>query len=206
MQSLNVAYDAFVLQVNYASVTADAVTPSSGSGLTQTFLLQYSDSAGAASLATVWAVFSGSANNPAANTCAVYYNRSSNTLYLENDAANAASGAVLGTNTTLQNSQCSVSVAGTSVSLSGNVLSLNLAVTFASAYSGTKSIYLGGGRTAGSEHRVAVVWKLGNSGRGANNHGRFGDAQLRLGADADVRAAVLGPRGRGNAWRCVVGV
>ena len=76
--------------------------PSSGQGLTQTFVLQYSDSAGALNLATVWAVFGGSANNPAANTCAVYYNRSSNTLYLENDAANAASGAVLGTNTTLQ--------------------------------------------------------------------------------------------------------
>ena len=43
---------------------------------------------------------------------------------------------------TLQNSQCSINVGSTAASLSGNTLSLNLAVTFAVSYSGTKTIYL----------------------------------------------------------------
>jgi hypothetical protein len=44
--------------------------------------------------------------------------------------------------TTQQNSQCSINFATSSAVLSGNNLTLNVAVTFKSAYSGNKNIYL----------------------------------------------------------------
>ena len=105
----------------------------------------------------MWAAFSATATNPAANTCAVFYSRSTNMVYLENAAGTAATSAVVGTNSTLQNTQCSINVGGTAASISGNTLSLNLAVTFASSYSGTKSIYLwaadAGGANSGWQSR-----------------------------------------------------
>ena len=139
------------------TVTADSVTPSSGSGATQSFALQYSDSAGVASLATVWAGFGTSASYPAPSSCAVYYSRSANAVYLENDAATSTTGAAIGSSGTLQNSQCSVNMAATSVSPSGNALTLTLAVTFNSSFSGSKSIYLcavdAGGTNSGWQSR-----------------------------------------------------
>ena len=74
-------------------------------------------------------------------------------VYLENDAASGSSGAMLGGFPTLTNSQCSVNPAASTVSLSGNTLTLNLAVTFNAAYSGTHNVYL-----------RAVDIKGGNSG------------------------------------------
>ena len=105
-------------------------------------MLQYSDPAGAASLATVWVTFGGTANNPATYNCALYYNRSTNILYLDNDNATSWLAGGLGTFRVLQNSLCSISMLGTSLSLSGNTLTLRLAVAFTSAYSGSVNIYM----------------------------------------------------------------
>ena len=135
-------YDGFVLQASYASAAAISVTPNSGSGLTQSFTLQYSDSAGATSLGTVWAAFSSTTTNPAPSSCAVSYSQATNSVSLENDAATASSGAVLGSTGTLANSQCSVNMAGTTVTLNGNALTFTLALTFNSSFSGSKNIYL----------------------------------------------------------------
>ena len=66
------------------TVTAVSVTPRLGSGLTQSFTLQYSDSAGAASLATMWAAFSTTATNPAPSSCAVSYSLSTKTVTYRN--------------------------------------------------------------------------------------------------------------------------
>src|SRR5262249_28183302 len=97
------------------SVTAESVTPASGMGQTQAFVLQYTDGQGAGSLGTVWVVFSGSSNSPAPNTCGAYYSRAANMLYLDNDAANAAAGAAMGGVGTLQNGQCAVNMVASSV-------------------------------------------------------------------------------------------
>src|SRR6185295_1653037 len=53
-------------------VTADAVTPASGSGAIQTFALQFSDSAGFGDLAATWVWFT-TAFGSVANTCVAYY-------------------------------------------------------------------------------------------------------------------------------------
>ncbi len=130
--------------------TAVSVTPSSGTVASQTFALQYSDTAGAANLQTVWAYFNGTLASAATNTCLLYYNLTANVVNLLNDNGSTWQTATPGTATTLQNSQCSLNVAGTSVALNGNTLTLNLAMTFKPAYAGAKNIYLYAADLSGS--------------------------------------------------------
>ena len=139
---LSVAPDAFALKISYlqgipATVSA---TPSSGSGTIQTFTLQYSDSTGAASLQTAFVYFTAALVNPAVNSCLVYYNPAANQINLIQNSGTTFFTATPGTATTLQNSQCSLNVAGTSVTMSGNTLTLNLPMTFLPAYAGGKNI------------------------------------------------------------------
>jgi hypothetical protein len=124
------------------TVTANSVTPSSGSVASQTFALQYSDTAGAVSLQTVYAFFNATLASSASNSCFLYYNVAANQINLLNDAGAAWITATPGAAATLQNSQCSLNVATTSVALNGNTLTLNLAMTFKPAYAGAKNAYL----------------------------------------------------------------
>src|ERR1700728_5517562 len=117
-----------------------SVTPNSGSGLSQTFTLQYSDTAGAGSLQRIGVWFDNSTTN-SAGSCVAYYTPANNEVNLFNDASTATVQATPGTATTLQNSQCSINVAATSVSTSGNALTLTLAVTFEAGYTRAKNIY-----------------------------------------------------------------
>ena len=115
------------------------VSPSSGSGDTQTFALTYADPGGYAAIVSASTVM-GSALS-ASNSCYTYFARSSNAVYLENDAGNQWLGpVVLGQSGTLQNSQCSITGTGSSSSGSGYTLTLNLAVTFKTP--GVKNIYM----------------------------------------------------------------
>jgi hypothetical protein len=140
------------------SVMTTSVTPSSGSGMSQSFTLQYSDSAGAADISSALAWF-GPAGASAANTCAAYYERSVNTLFLLNDPGTQWMPGVLGSASTLRNSQCSIALATTTVSLAGQVLTVNLPVTFAAAFSGAKNVSL----FAGSATGVTTGWELRGS-------------------------------------------
>jgi imidazole glycerol phosphate synthase subunit HisF len=129
---------------------AVSVTPSSGSAASQGFALQYSDTAGAASLQTVWVYFNSTLANPATNTCLLYYNAAANVINLAQDSGSTWVTATPGTAATLQNSQCSLNVAGTSVVRNGNTLTLNLPMTFQPAYAGAKNIYLYAADVSGS--------------------------------------------------------
>jgi hypothetical protein len=116
-----------------------AVSPSSGTGDTQTFALTYSDPAGYAAIASTSTVFGNALS--ASNSCYTYLARSTNAVYLANDAGNQWLGPViLGQNGSLQNSQCSIAGVGSSSSGSGYTLTLNLAVTFKT--SGAKNIFM----------------------------------------------------------------
>jgi len=132
----------WIVPVASGTPSAVSVTPSSGSVASQNFALQYSDTAGAASLQLVYVYFNATLASPASNACFVFYGVAANQINLLNDAGTAYSTAVPGAPTTLQNSQCSVNVAATTVVPSGNTLTLNLAMTFNVAFSGTKNIYL----------------------------------------------------------------
>jgi hypothetical protein len=122
--------------------SAVSVTPNSGSGSSQAFALLYSDTAGAASLQTVWAYFNTTLASSASNACLLYYAVGTNQINLMNDNGTAWQPATVGTATTLQNSQCSLNVGATTVVPSGNTLTLNLPLTFKPAYAGAKNVYL----------------------------------------------------------------
>ncbi len=136
------ASSANLLIVVNVQVAAVSVTPSSGSGTSQTFALQYTDTAGSASLKQVWVYFNATLASPASNACMLYYNTATNQINLLNDNATLWLPATVGTATTLQNSQCSLNVASTTVALSSNTLTLNVPMTFKSAYAGAKNTYL----------------------------------------------------------------
>jgi phage baseplate assembly protein gpV len=144
-----------------AVVSDVSVTPNSGSGLQQTFVLQYADSLGATDLTSVWVWFTSNYSTVSApNSCMVYYARATNQLYFLNDAGTVWSSPVApGAAVTLSNSQCSVNVAAASVNVSGTNLTLNLPVTFAAAYAGTKSTYMyAAGSSANSGWQALGSW------------------------------------------------
>jgi hypothetical protein len=124
-----------------AVVSADAATPETGSGSSQTFSLQYAASLGATDLATTWVWFTSAFTDSATNSCLVYYDRVANRLYLLGDNGSWMFG-TLGNFGTLQNSQCSVGLRRSLVTLSGSTLTLSIPMTFTSGYAGDKRIYM----------------------------------------------------------------
>jgi hypothetical protein len=125
-----------------ATITADAVNPGSGSGANQLFALEYSSDVGADDLRTTWVWFNATFATSSAGSCLVYYERPTSTLFLLNDAGTQWMPATIGSGATLQNGQCTIELTGTSVGLGGNTLTLNLNVTFAASFAGTKNVYM----------------------------------------------------------------
>ena len=118
-----------------------SVTPNSGSGASQTFSFVFTDPAGATDITATQIGINTSAVG--ASACWMYYAAATELIYLASDAgvfSNA--GLALGSSGVLQNSQCTINVSGSSVSLSGDTLTLNLALSFAPTFAGTKNIYL----------------------------------------------------------------
>ncbi len=133
-----------------AVITADSVTPNSGSGASQPFALQYSDSLGATDLLTTWVWFNATFASSAANSCLAYYDRPANTIFLLNDAGTAWSSGSPGTGATIQNSQCAIALGSSGVAPSGTTLTVNLAMTFKPAFAGAKTTFMYARNAAGS--------------------------------------------------------
>jgi subtilisin-like proprotein convertase family protein len=138
-----------------AVVNAVSVNPNAGTGSTQTFTAQYTDSLGATDLSFVYLRF---ATTPAGatNTCMVRYDRAAGRLALRDNAGAWPAGVVPGTAVVQENSQCSINMGNSSVGLNGNTLTLNAAMTFKPAYGGARNIYL----YAQSYHGVITDWQL----------------------------------------------
>ncbi len=120
---------------------AVSVTPSSGSGNSQTFRFLFQDPDGFSDLQWVYALFHTSISG--AGACYLRYTRADNTLWLRNDAGNAWLGPVtLGTSGTVENSQCALAAASSAASGAGTTLTLDSAVSFKGAFAGTKNVYL----------------------------------------------------------------
>jgi len=119
-----------------------SATPLAGYGTAETFVLQYTDAAGATNLAQVWVYLNATLANPATNACMLYYNTATNQINLLNDNATMWLPATLGTATTLENSQCSLNVALATVVLNGDNLTMTVTLTFEPAYAGTQNIYM----------------------------------------------------------------
>jgi len=123
-----------------ATVQAVSVTPLTGSGTTQTFSFQFTDTAGATELTSVSALVSSALT--AVGSCEVGYYRASNTLQLLTDSGGQPSSSLTPGSGNQQNSQCTLNGAGSSATTSGNTLTLNLALTFQTAYGGVKNVYM----------------------------------------------------------------
>jgi hypothetical protein len=127
---------------------ATSVTPSSGSGSSQTFSFVYTDAAGASSLNTMLALISSGLSGP--SSCDLTMDVVHNALYLLNDGATAWLGPVTpGAAGTVQNSQCTVNGANSSAVASGNTVTLNLALSFQIPFAGAKNIYANASSTGG---------------------------------------------------------
>ncbi len=145
------------------AVSVVSATPSSGSGLQQTFTFQYSDSSGATDLTQVWLWFNtGLTYGHGVGSCLLYLARPSNTLSLYSDVSESWLAPVtLGTSATLGNSLCSINVASSGVTLSGTSLVLSLPVTFTTQFSGQKNIYMyGTNETLNSGWQTMGAWTV----------------------------------------------
>jgi len=138
-----------------------SVTPSSGSGNSQTFTAIFSDPDGYDDLVNTVLIINSSLSGY--NACYVIYERSRNTVALVNDTATAVTVVRLGSSDTAQNNQCGVSGAVSSASFSGTTLTVNLALTFQPAFAGNKSLYLYATDQAGLNSGVALggTWTTG---------------------------------------------
>jgi hypothetical protein len=119
---------------------AVSVTPSSGSGASQTFAFVFSDAIGATDIQSVQLDISAALT--AAGACYLYYSRGSNQIQLANDSGSFGAPLTVGTAGTMQNSQCTLDAGASSVMLSGNTLTLNVALSFKPAFAGAKNIYM----------------------------------------------------------------
>src|SRR5579871_3270761 len=120
--------------------SAVSVTPSSGTGLAQTFAFLYTDSNGAADITSSQIVINSTLNGTA--SCYLFFVHSTNTVYVANDAGSWQGPLTIGTAGTLGSSQCTLNSGSSSVSASGNNLTVNLAITFAASYAGAKNVYV----------------------------------------------------------------
>jgi M6 family metalloprotease-like protein len=117
-----------------------SVTPSSGTGNPATFTFLFSDSSGAANILSAAILFNTSIAFQ--NACHVLFEPGNNRFFLANDGETTYLGPVtLGAFQILENSQCSISGAGSSAVGSGNNLTLTLAMSFKPSYLGAKNVY-----------------------------------------------------------------
>ena len=138
-----------------STTTADSVTPSSGTGASQTFALRYSDAGGPGNLATLVAWFNATSPASTMSSCFAYYETSSQLVFLLNDAATAWMSGTRGSNNVIQNSQCAIQLASTTVTGSSTTLTLNLPVTFKAAYAGAKTTFM----LAGNRNGTSSGWQ-----------------------------------------------
>ncbi|MGH9659476.1 MAG: SBBP repeat-containing protein, partial [Bryobacteraceae bacterium] len=144
---------AFVTKLTLNALVAPtpvSVTPSSGTGLSQTFTYLFSHPSGFANIQRTNMIFQTVIT--AVNSCYIEYFPATNMIQLAtNDGAGYVGSATLGSSTTLANSQCSINVGASSASPSGTNLTVNVALTFsASAFAGTQNSYMAALSTTGA--------------------------------------------------------
>jgi len=93
----------------------------------------------------------------------VQYNPVSNSLYLNNDAGTGLSvGVTPGSSSSVSNSQCTLSGAGSSVTTTLNSLTVTYNITFAGGFAGAQNAYLyAAGGTGNSGWTQKGTWTVG---------------------------------------------
>jgi hypothetical protein len=126
-------------------VDAISVTPSSGAGTTQLFVLAYADSGGVATdLTSARVRFAGAAGGP----CVIDYNAMTNRVRMQNNAGAWKPFVPFGSGT-LGNRQCTLDLAASSATRSGTDLTLMLQIAFSATFAGEKNIAMRAASHAG---------------------------------------------------------
>ena len=130
-------------------ITVTSLTPPRAVGASQSLTAAVTDTRGVSDLGVVNVLVNNFIDGRQA--CYVAYSTPGNTLYLVDDAGDAGgpfAGTMMlnGGSSTIQNSQCSISAAGSSADKSGDTLTLTLNLTFKS--SGSRIVWVAGRDTA----------------------------------------------------------
>ncbi|HTD44398.1 MAG TPA: hypothetical protein VK687_09470, partial [Bryobacteraceae bacterium] len=124
--------------------SVDSVTPNAGLGASQTFTFVFSDTQNPSNLTGMAMLFS--ANGSGANACYIVYDRNRGTVALLWDNALGSDSKPLSSTLVLKNNQCSVGAMSSAfVGLSDIVTA---AITFKTAFSGAKSIFMYAGEVS----------------------------------------------------------
>jgi hypothetical protein len=124
-----------------ATVTADLVTPASGSGGATTFAFRFSDPKGWQDINIANVLINNALDGT--HACYLAYVRPQNTVFLvTDDGTGLSTGLLLNGSGSISNSQCTINGQGSSAVGTGNTLTLTLNITFQASFAGTKVIYL----------------------------------------------------------------
>jgi hypothetical protein len=123
--------------------TADSVTPSAGSGLTQSFSFTLSDQGGSQFLWAAAMLFSRSSNFDLNNGCYILWDRTTSKFSLFKDTyTNGSYSLSVGASGLLGNSQCIVSGTGSTVSFGATSITITVNITFSASFAGAKNSFL----------------------------------------------------------------
>ena len=89
--------------------------------------------------------------------CYVLYGRGTNLLAIGNDTATVFTNGILGTASTLQNSQCSIDLSKSFQVQTGNTVNLTLAVNFSPSYKGLSYAFSNVVNNAGNASTFPVL-------------------------------------------------
>jgi hypothetical protein len=128
-----------------------SVSPSAGTGTTQTFAVTAASGSGYLNIAYVL-INIATGQGP---SCFLNY-LAPGTVYIGGDSGGWAASGTLGGLGTIENSQCRLNLAASSRAGSSNNLTVNLAVTFKSGLQGQQGIYMAVVDNAG----LASAWQL----------------------------------------------
>jgi len=121
--------------------SAVSALPGVGSGSSQTFAVTVSDTLGPALISFVYFQLNSVVDGP--NACYVSFDNAAYAFRLLNDAGSGWLGPLaMGTSQTISNSRCTVSAIGASSYNSGSNLTVNIPLSFAVAFGGTKNTYV----------------------------------------------------------------
>ncbi|MGD1094739.1 MAG: CAP domain-containing protein [Bryobacteraceae bacterium] len=130
-----------------------SLTPNAGSGASKVFSFEIADAKGFADIQAVSIDIAATLTPTGA--CWMIYWGSSHQVSLANDTGTGWVGTeTLGSSGTLQNSQCTLNLAGSSFSGSGVNLTVNLSLTFPAGFAGSKEIW----ETAESNEDLYSGW------------------------------------------------
>jgi len=139
-----------------------AANPAAGNGGTQSFTFQFSDPAGYQNLSVVNVLINSVLDGR--NACYLAYEVQANKLDLVDDAGDAggpyAGAVVLGSTSTIQNSQCAVGL--TSALGTGAALTLTLNITFKVGFGGNKIAFVAARDTGtgNTDWQALGVWQV----------------------------------------------